>query len=166
MCSSFALLSFHSYLNLCVFVFVYMSNVDSNELRKREKESQQKQKRIKTLTNPANYRVIKYIREAYLVRGKSRWKSFHMHCNRFLRIELNSGITSAITNFRIMCTTFIIIDLRGFFHFVWGIFLCLVKRRKKTIERHKRAWKNDTWRIFSPLLLLCAVCKNGFAARN
>lgn len=55
-----------------------------------------------------------YIRGAYLAQ-KSRRKhhSIRMHRNHF-EIELN--LASAIANFRIICTTFIIIDLREFFH--------------------------------------------------
>lgn len=47
-------------------------------------------KQVRTPTNLANYRVIKYIREAYLAQ-KSRSKahhSIHMHRNHF-EIELN-----------------------------------------------------------------------------
>lgn len=65
-----------------------------------------------------------YIREAYLGQ-KSRRKhhSIRMHCNHF-EIELN--LASAIANFRIICTTFIIMDLREFFHStVW----CVCVRR-------------------------------------
>lgn len=99
-----------------------------------------------------------YIRGAYLAQ-KSRRKhhSIRMHCNHF-EIELN--LASAIANFRIICTTFIIIDLREFFHST--VCAHTVRRRndgKTTGEKSANLndineRKNDTWRIFSSFVLL------------
>lgn len=119
-----------------------------------------KRERMKTpkknneLLNPANYRVIKYILVAYLAR-KSRRKPFACitnawnwsHCERNReRCEWVLGIASAITNFRIMCTTFIIIDLREFLSFGGGTddvdfgVLCETKRKagKKSEQNDAR----------------------------
>lgn len=138
--------------SLCVCVcVVYMSTVDSSESRGRENP----RRREKTLTNPANYRVIKYIRGAYLVRRNL--VENYSTCNAIVFENWTElGITSAITNFRIMCTTFIIIDLRGFFHST-RFFVLRGESEKKRIWRYKRALERTTLEGF--FFILCsAVC--------
>lgn len=138
--------------SLCVCVcVVYMSTVDSSESRGRENP----RRREKTLTNPANYRVIKYIRGAYLVRRNL--VENYSTCNAIVFENWTElGITSAITNFRIMCTTFIIIDLRGFFHST-RFFVLRGESEKKRIWRYKRALERTTLEEF--FFILCsAVC--------
>lgn len=77
-----------------------------------------------------------YIRGAYLAQ-KSRRKHhpIRMHRNHF---EIEPNLASAIANFRIICTTFIIIDLREFFHStVWCVCVyvgMMEKRPKKKVR--------------------------------
>lgn len=61
-----------------------------------------------------------------------------MHYKRF-GIELS--LASAITNFRIMSTTFIIIDLRGFFHS--PVFCVTNVNARKIIEKSEKKNARD-----------------------
>lgn len=86
---------------------------------------------------------------------KSRWKLFHMQCNRFWELNWTwhhisyHQFSYYVYNFYYYRSTWIL-SFDAIFRVTW-------KERKKThLKTWTSSWKNDTWRIF--FILCSAVC--------